>query len=126
MAQEQPADVHPRPEPCRQQIKPTDLAVEEERVHRRGVPEIPVGAQLHAGVAHALGAKAKFAYTTDLSRTRLSGTHNLNATRLGLRAGVEGDITKDQTLRLEGGWSKALGKSNGTGTALMASWNMAF
>jgi hypothetical protein len=55
VAQEQGTDIHPRLEPRRQQVEAADLAVQEQGVGRRGVPELPVHAQLAAHVADAQG-----------------------------------------------------------------------
>ena len=49
--------------------------MEEERVHRRGVPEIPVGAQLHAGVAHALGEAGAAEVVEALMAQGFAGLH---------------------------------------------------
>jgi autotransporter family porin len=78
------------------------------------------------GVSHALGAKAKYAHTTYMEARRVASQHDLNATRLGLQAGIEGNITKHQSLRLQGGMARAFGKNKGTSSNLMASWNMGF
>ncbi|MBJ7263797.1 MAG: autotransporter outer membrane beta-barrel domain-containing protein [Burkholderiaceae bacterium] len=78
------------------------------------------------GIAHTIGAKAKYSHTGQINNGRWTGEHNLNATRLALRVGVEGNLTKHQNLRLEGGMTKALGRKGGPDGAAMASWNMGF
>jgi hypothetical protein len=55
VAQEQGTDIHPGLEPRRQQVEAADLAMQEQGIGRRGVPELPVHAQLEAHVADAQG-----------------------------------------------------------------------
>lgn len=78
------------------------------------------------GVSHTLGARAGYTHIDFMDQHRATGRRNLNATRVGLGAGLEGDITRSQTLRLEGRFNKAVGKRGGSGRAIMASWNYRF
>ena len=78
------------------------------------------------GVSHTVGAKAKYAHYGRINNNRWAGERDLNATRLGLRVGVEGNLTKHQNLRLEGGMTKAMGRKGGPDGAAMASWSMGF
>ncbi|MBJ7263799.1 MAG: autotransporter outer membrane beta-barrel domain-containing protein [Burkholderiaceae bacterium] len=78
------------------------------------------------GITHTRGARVAFTHIDFMDQNRDAGTRNLNATRIGLGLGVEGSITRPQDLRLEGRINRAVGKSNGGGSAVMASWNMRF
>ena len=82
---------------------------------------------VHVAIALASrGARVAFTHIDFMDQNRDAGTRNLNATRIGLGLGVEGSITRPQDLRLEGRINRAVGKSNGGGSAVMASWNMRF
>ncbi|MBJ7263798.1 MAG: autotransporter domain-containing protein [Burkholderiaceae bacterium] len=78
------------------------------------------------GISHTLGAKAKQTHTNYFDKRRLQTERNLNATRLGLKVGIDGDITKTQSLRFEAGMTKGLGRKNGMGHTAMAAWSLKF
>jgi len=78
------------------------------------------------GISHTLGAKAKQTHTNYFDKRRLQTERNLNATRVGLKIGIDGDITKTQRLRFEAGMTKGLGRKNSTGHTAMAAWSKTF
>ena len=60
------------------------------------------------GISHTLGAKAKQTHTNYFDKRRLQTERNLNATRLGLKVGIDGDIATASLKAIISGVNRAI------------------